>query len=837
MEKKINYPLIFGFLVLVLLLMMSFFPKLFTTSDPIFEHPTKYIEIKEDGVIKEVLANNPIRPNKENLMGTDDVGRDIYARIVYGTRNTMKLVFLIAIFRMMIAFPMGILAGIKIRFFASLISFLNTFFSSVPILILSFFIFNFTYFERLQIDKSIIIFAVVLSILGFAKLASNIEDQTKIIMNEDFIEGEIAIGKTKSQIAIQNIVPHLIPMTLGLFFKEIASALFLIAQLSVLSTFVGTSRFSKALSFRADYVMGFEPEWGGMLTMITRDVQNLDKIWWPTVFPILIFTISILGLNLLGEGLRSEFEKRDSRVITLIRRIVSALSPRALYLQIKDFTHYKKPVLIKLSVIFLILTYAFIPKYKSFQDFNIENVFEYSKSLTHEDFEGRLTGTKGSLEAGNFILKELESFGFDTEIHEINLKNIDKNDVFSLDSLTPLFIEEGIIRVKGKGGSTKEFLLYKDFEILTVNRDELKKHEGEERLVYKGISLFEDNISIKDKEREFFPVFDRYPMDIYQDKGIEKENSLRSKDGTNLTFKVAFHLPHVENNRISTNLHRYHSIVPKGELLELLTQGQNEIEIEFSYPKFPEQKARNIIGVIKAKDAGVIEQKETIIIGASYDGLHTESDENFGDMSSIPASIALELAKEIGKIKGEFSKNIMFIFWDNEFEIDKNTIMQGAVKFNQVDQRPFDLTLGGGYVYFDVGYPGFEKEIKELNLVTFPAQMGKEGSYHLGNKIETSLKKRNIKYRRYQNIYSSSNFTVPYGRYEIASRALFNMRLNSNLSVGVGSSHVYDMYTEKDKLENIDKKKVKQIGQTILDALTMNEYLMDGYENLAKPAK
>ncbi len=294
-----------------------------------------------------------------------------------------------------------------------------------------------------------------------------------------------------------------------------------------------------------------------------------------------------------------------------------------------------------------------------------------------------------------------------------------------------------------------------------------------------------------------------------------------------MDFKVAIHLPHVENHRISTNLHRYHSIVPKGQLLELLLQGgELDMEIEFSYPEIPSHEARNIIGFIPAKDTGVKQQKETIIIGASYDGLHTQENEDFGFMSSMPASIGLELAKEMGKFKGELPKNLMFIFWDNEFEIDKRTIMQGAVKFNEVDRRPIDLTLGGGYVYFDIGYPGFENEIKELPLVTFPAQMGKEGSFHVGNTIENSLKKSNVKYRRYQNIYSSSNFATPYGRYEIASRALFNMRLNSNLSVGFGSAHIYDMYTKKDKLENIDRDKVHDIGQAILDALTMNEYLI-----------
>lgn len=827
MENKRNYPLIFGFLVLGLLLMMSFFPKLFTSNDPIYEEPVKYIEVKEDGEKVQELGRHPIRPNKQNLMGTDDAGRDIYARIVFGTKNTMKLVFLIAVFRMIFAFPIGILGGIKIKPFSSIIKFLNTFFSSVPILIMSFFIFNFNYFDRLQIDKSIIIFAIVLGFLGFAKLASMIEDQTKIIMNEDFIEGEVAIGKTKGQIVFQNIIPHLIPTSISLFFKEIASALFLMAQLAVLSTFVGTSRESKSMSFRANYVMGFEPEWGGMLTKITRDVQNLDRIWWPTVFPILIFTISILGLNLLGEGLSYEFEKRDSRVISGIRSLIRTLSPRVLYLEIKEFSKYKKQVILKVSAVVLLLTYIFIPKYKSLYDFSVEDTFDYANTLIKDEFEGRLTGTEGHYKVGDFILSELESFGFETESHYINRKELIPGDVTSLDSLTPLFVKEGKIKVKSKNGKNREFLLYDDFEILTLNKDELIKHKGKEKLTYKGLSIPEDILSEKDKGTEFYPVLYNLPRDIYDDKGIDERNILRTNDGTTVFFDLAFNMPGAENNRIGTNLHRYHSIVPKGDLKDLLLEGENEVEVEFSYPDLPDYRARNLIGFLPAKGTKAGKGKETIIIGASYDGLHTKEDENFGHMSAIPASIALELAENIGNIWENSSKNIMFIFWDNEFEIDKNTIMQGAVKFNRVDKKPIELTFGGGYVYLDIGYPGFENEIKEMSLVTFPSQMGKKGSYHAGNKIESSLKKSNTRYRRYQNIYGTSTFGMPYGRYEIGSRALFNMRLNSNLSAGFGAAHVYDMYTEKDKIENIDRERVGEIGQSILDALTMNEYLLE----------
>ena len=109
--KKLNFPLIVGSAVLTLLLMLSYFPEYFTSRDPLHEEPPRYIEYLKEGDLVEELSLNPMRPNSINLMGTDDAGRDIYARLVYGTRNTLRLGFLIALFRMLIALPVGILAG------------------------------------------------------------------------------------------------------------------------------------------------------------------------------------------------------------------------------------------------------------------------------------------------------------------------------------------------------------------------------------------------------------------------------------------------------------------------------------------------------------------------------------------------------------------------------------------------------------------------------------------------------------------------------------------------------------------------------------------------------
>ncbi len=157
--KKINFPLLLGSIIVIFLAIVAFYPEFFTSKDPLFEEAPKYIEYKEEGEWVKKFAYNPMPPNKDNIFGTDDAGRDVYSRLVYGTRNTLKLALLIGIFRMILALPLGLAAGMGIKFISNMIKIFNTFFTAIPMLLFSFVILNIGYFRNLQMDKSIFAFA------------------------------------------------------------------------------------------------------------------------------------------------------------------------------------------------------------------------------------------------------------------------------------------------------------------------------------------------------------------------------------------------------------------------------------------------------------------------------------------------------------------------------------------------------------------------------------------------------------------------------------------------------------------------------------------------------
>lgn len=825
--KKINYPLLLGGVILILLLVLTYFPHVFTSRDPIHEEPPRYIEYMKDGELVEELSVNPMRPNTINVMGTDDAGRDIYARLVYGTRNTMRLGFLIALFRMLIALPLGILSGMGNRTVSQIIRFFSTFFSAVPVLIFSFVVLNFNYFYRMQMGRSILAFSIVLTIVGWSKLASMIEDVTKRIMDEDFIEGEIAIGKTRLQIVFQNVLPHVIPAGVSLFFKEMAMALFLVAQLAVLYVFVGTTREIKAMAFRANYQMGLEPEWGGMLSRITSDVMRFEEVWWASLFPVLFFATAIMGINLLGEGLRMEFQKRNSRIISLIRQGFAMLSPKLLYLQIREFRKYYRPVLVKFGAVLLILIYIFVPRYKSIVPFQTDNAINQVIALSGPEFEGRVSGSRGGYEAGNYIIDSLKSYGYEVSTVEISYYENERN-IENLKIMAPMTVAEGEISIKAEDGSVKTFRLHEDFTIFSLNRDELIEAGGSD-FFYKGIAADENHLEAVPVDREVFPVSERYIREFlsstaspFSENNMRGGNVFGEKESAR-EYRLQFMLLDDYESRSNAYLHKTHTILPFKNLREELLKGYAEIEVSFSYPELPEYEGRIIEAFLPGDEYTREKPGETIVIGASYDGIYAP-DNKASIMTATPAATSLEVAREVSELSA-LKRSVSFVFWDNQIEIKKNTPEEGASYYHHEEMKTIDMVTDGGYYYYEIDFAGLGKK-KDLSLVTFPAQGGRKPSYLIGTQMEKVLKDMKVPYRRFQSIYSNTASSSSLGVFDMVTRSALNLRLNAFFTVGIGQSHVHEMGTEKDRLENLNRSNMGNIGQVVLDNLTMNPYLM-----------
>lgn len=805
--RNVNYPLILGGLIVLLLIVVSFYPQIFTSNDPLYEVGPKFIEYEEDGEIVEEFSYNPIRPNKENPFGTDDAGRDIQARLIYGTRNTMKLVFLIAAFRMLIALPLGLAAGMGIKFISEIIKVLNTFFTAIPMLILSYIILNMGYFKGLEMDKAIVAYTIVLTIVGWSKLAGIIEDNVRRVMSEDFIEGELAIGKTKFQIAYQNIIPHIIPSSISLFFKEMGMALFLIAQLAVLYVFVGVTRRIKAMSFRANYEMILEPEWGGTLSRISENIGRFEEVYWMTLYPVLAFSIGTIGLNLLGEGLRIEFSKRNSRVISLVKRASFQLSPRLFIEEIKGIRENYKPVATKALVVLILIAYFTIQWHPSTYEFNVDMAMTHIEELSDEKYMGRVSGTEGGYKSGDYIIESLESYGYEVEVNEFPMI---EDDGMPKD-YAPVSIESGEIILRGMNGEEEIFYLYEDFSVASVNRNIFLDKDKDE-IVYEGIAASPERARDIGEDTLFFPITSEHyflnPLEI------STPNVISASAGKSLSYHTRFY--HYEDNLQDKHLvpYVYKStvIVPFQDLNDQLASGYWQAEIRFDFPDLPQYPARNISAFLPGKDRTKENPDTTIIIGSDYDGVY-QGGSDYSVMSPSAAAVNLELARMLGSLEEPLEKSIQFMFWDNESETHKWYDLNGSAYLNREQQETIRMALNHGYYYIDLNYPDINDN-EQLEFMVLAAQRIDGNSYLIGLDMEKRLKQMDTPYKRYHY-------------WDYSSSALQQLRLNALTTIGVGNPHPSAINTSLDNMDNLNIDKLGDLGQIIIDILTMDARIME----------
>ncbi len=303
--------------MIALILAVILFPGVFTSKSPyniqhlIFSHDNGSLEVK----------SAPFPPSPDFILGSDDMGRDIYSLIIYGTGLTILLGVLTALCRFIFAIPMALSAGFGNKNSRSAIRQFNILFSAIPALLISVLLLKLDFVSSLSKGASIIAFVIVMSVVGWPKLGSLLMERIDSINKQPFIRSEVAIGKSRFKIAIENVFPHLAPEMVVLFFMEIARALSMIMQLGIFSVFVGLLGIvmdtEGGVSF---YDISFEPEWAGMLS---TSKSYISVAPWTVIFPAIAFFISVLGFNLFGEGLRNLLQQSDSLFIPRIRKLMS----------------------------------------------------------------------------------------------------------------------------------------------------------------------------------------------------------------------------------------------------------------------------------------------------------------------------------------------------------------------------------------------------------------------------------------------------------------------------------------------------------------------------------
>jgi len=773
--KKLNIPLILGVIVVFALIIVSIYPELFSPSDPYGKERLDFIYI--DGELN--VFEPPVAPCKEYPWGTDAYGRDMKSLVFYGCKLTLFIAILIAFGRLLISLPLAILAGYKNRLSLWIIRQFSIMFSAFPLIIIAMLLSRIKLLEDI-FKEPIHIVAYILIFFGWSRLANLLKEKVEEVLSEDFIEGEIAMGKNRLEIAVQNIIPHLIPTIVVLSFLEIAQALLILSQVGVFGLVVSGGTVDAA----GDYRIPTEVEWASLLASPQWPL-SIGR-YWLVLYPAAAFSVSIIGFNLLGEGLRLELDKRNSRIISWIRGIPAFLSPVRLIYEIKNIDIYRVNVRRKLIFYAVILLIAFFPHASSKYRFDTANAVSTMSELSKPEYSGRKAGSGTNLKIAEYLAGKLRDYGiqpFDGKyLHEFPMEK-----AFN--------VRKSTLSVTGKASGTTELEFRKDYYIVdpkNINgtyelkyvtlKDlggypyfNIKIGEMSNKVLIADIRGLDDHTvsrflgTINNRVR---PIALLYISDWDSEKVIKKKTVDRSVDNDAGTINIS----------VSSD---------KGE--ELIRKANSSISLSIECESAINPISTSVVGYIQGSDEKL--KDEFVIVGTSFDSVGDDDNTRYpSSMEAGGTAIELEIARVLGNSKKRPERTVIFAFFDNSQSIERGSKEFLNEYFSTGYRKAF---------YIDLKNFGFKKS-KNL-IVDTTNTLPKE---YLAQKYIKALKKNA---RR-------NDVKIVYGK--IGSPATQDTLKSDINSIIIDSEDIEEyIKTANDSMDNIDGRKLKGPGQMMVDTV------------------
>ena len=242
-------------------------------------------EIAPYDVIKQNYMLVRKAPSAAHWFGTDEVGRDILTRVIWGARASLSAGVISVGIALSIGVPLGLIAGYRGGMVDALISRFTDAMLACPFLILAIAL---AAFLGPSLGNAMMAIGITATPL-FVRLTRG---QTLAIRNEDYIEAARAVGNPVWRIALRHILPNVLPALLVQATLTIATAIIAEASLS----FLGLGQQPPL------------PSWGSMLNVAQRFLGNAP---WMAVWPGLAIFVSVISFNLLGDGLRDALDPRS----------------------------------------------------------------------------------------------------------------------------------------------------------------------------------------------------------------------------------------------------------------------------------------------------------------------------------------------------------------------------------------------------------------------------------------------------------------------------------------------------------------------------------------------
>lgn len=231
---------------------------------------------------------------KGYLMGSDELGRDVFARLLNGGRMTMSIGAISVVISTVLAIIIGGISGFFGGWIDILLQRLTEIVSSLPFLPMAMILTSIIGNSMTETER-IALIMVVLGLLSWPRLARLIRAQVLAEREKEFVTAATAMGVKRSAIIFKHIIPNVISVIIVSATLDFATCMLTESSLSYLGFGVKLPR----------------PTWGNMLNGCANSVV-IQNYWWRWVFPAVLLSVCVICINMVGDGLRDAIDPKSN---------------------------------------------------------------------------------------------------------------------------------------------------------------------------------------------------------------------------------------------------------------------------------------------------------------------------------------------------------------------------------------------------------------------------------------------------------------------------------------------------------------------------------------------
>lgn len=268
---KTDIVTVISILILGIVILMAIAPQLFTHYDP----------------LEVVMKDKLLEISKEHWCGTDEFGRDIFARLVYGARNSILVGLGTAILSALVGVPLGLIAGFFGGIVDNIVMRLMDAFQSFPSMILAILL-------STVVTPSVGSLILVISFVSFPRFARLTRGQVLTMKKQDYVAAAKIAGVNPGYLLFKSVLPNCMSVIIVQFSMLTATAILIEASMS----FIGLGIAAPA------------PAWGSMLYYANQYINSSITY---IIAPTLMIFLVVLSINMLGDTLRDWLDPKRKR--------------------------------------------------------------------------------------------------------------------------------------------------------------------------------------------------------------------------------------------------------------------------------------------------------------------------------------------------------------------------------------------------------------------------------------------------------------------------------------------------------------------------------------------